>query len=80
MLMTVCRKSLSPATLGEKREMFRCRSWRMASSNACLQYVHAHMHTGGRGADQAAKRGEGGERDDDADTETDTKPLVSSRQ
>ena len=39
MLMTVWRKSFSPATLGEKREMFSC-LWRMASSNASLQYAH----------------------------------------
>lgn len=39
--MTVWRKSFSPATLGEKdeKEMFS-HLWRMASSNACLQYAH----------------------------------------
>lgn len=56
LLMTVCRKSLSPATLGEKREMFSCRSWRMASSNASLQYVHARTHRhGGKGWSKRAK-------------------------
>lgn len=44
LLMTVWRKSLSPATLGEKREMFSC-LWRMASSNASLQYVHNGQNT-----------------------------------
>lgn len=45
LLMTVCRKSFSPATLGEKREMFSC-LWRMASSNASLQYAHNRQTPG----------------------------------
>lgn len=111
MLMTVWRKSFSPATLGEKREMFSC-LWRMASSNASLQYAHngqtpQRRRDGGRerrrgrrrwrrktrrrsGAGEPQSDGceEGSgmrerERDthtpkSDANTVTDTKPLVSS--
>lgn len=44
LLITVWRKSFSPATLGEKREMFNC-LWRMASSNASLQHVHNGQNT-----------------------------------
>ncbi len=46
LLMTVWRKSFSPATLGEKREMFSC-LWRMASSNASLEFTHDRQHANG---------------------------------
>lgn len=47
LLMTVWRKSFSPATLGEKREMFSC-LWRMASSNASLEFTRDRQHTNGK--------------------------------
>jgi len=92
LLMTVWRKSFSPATLGEKREMFSC-LWRMASSNASLQYAHNRQtpqrrRDGGEGEPQSdgCEVGSGVKerrrnRDTpkkDANTVTDTKPLVSS--
>ncbi len=46
LLMTVWRKSFSPATLGEKREMFSC-LWRMASSNASLEFTYDRQHANG---------------------------------
>ena len=60
LLMTVWRKSFSPATLGEKREMFSC-LWRMASSNASLQYAHngqtpQRRRDGGRGRTRGKSR------------------------
>lgn len=51
LFITVCRKSFSPATLGEKRDdMFSCLC-RMASSNASLEDAHddQHQETKGHG-------------------------------
>ncbi|XP_073684048.1 dedicator of cytokinesis protein 1-like [Garra rufa] len=47
LLMTAWRKSFSPATLGEKREMFSC-LWRMASSNASLEFTRDRQHANGK--------------------------------
>lgn len=49
LLMTVCRKSLSPATLGEKRDDRLSGLWRMTSSKASLEGAHhRHHHRGHR--------------------------------
>ena len=69
MLMTVWRKSFSPATLGEKREMFSC-LWRMASSSASLEYAHNRpTHHEGRKSRRTSQKEREKERERGGDAE-----------
>lgn len=57
LLITVWRKSFSPATLGEKREMFSC-LWRMASSNASLEFTRDRQHANGEKRERERRKEE----------------------